>query len=125
MVNTDPKCPKCGMWLSISYSNVTGQHECYSGDGCMEPAKFMTQPETVTLPRAEAAEKERDEAWNAGRDAAAEVLRKAWVNYDAEFGNTDYETGTREYPGNGDEMMNEWEELEEEIRALKRPQEPS
>ena len=58
-------------------------------------------------------------------DAARAALEQAarWVRnradaYDAEHGTTDPATGTREYPGTGDEYMMELAEIEDGIRAL-------
>lgn len=65
-------------------------------------------------PRA-TADVERDK----GLEAAAELIDRKVKAYDDDMGSTDRETGTREYPGDGGEWVNEMGELAEEIRALK------
>lgn len=54
-----------------------------------------------------------------GVTAAENLLRKKVADYDSEFGRTDPETGTREFPGNGAEWYQEMEELADEIAALR------
>ena len=69
-------------------------------------------------------QKARDDAiWNDAVKAAANVLNKRWTDYDQEHGFVDYETGVVEYPGNGNEMVYEWQELEESILTLTKPSE--
>ena len=62
-------------------------------------------------------------AYNNGRNEALEeaafLIDTKIANYDAENGNTDPDTGTREYPGDGAEWVGQMYELAEEIRALK------
>lgn len=82
------------------------------------------------------AERERDALIEAGQPSAPETaalvaltdgieLAAKWVeqrlaDYDSEHGNTDHETGTREYPGRGagEEYVSELNEIIEGIRAL-------
>ena len=56
----------------------------------------------------------------AGIELAAKWIDKRREDYDAEHGSTDYETGTREYPGRGagEEYVQELWEIAEGIRAL-------
>lgn len=61
---------------------------------------------------------ERDEAFGAGVNAAADLVKKIVDDYDADLGSTDPETGSREYPGEGATWVCEMQELEESIRAL-------
>ena len=61
---------------------------------------------------------ERDEAFGAGVNAAADLVKKMVDDYDADLGSTDPETGSREYPGEGATWVCEMQELEESIRAL-------
>lgn len=56
-----------------------------------------------------------------GIDAAARFVEKRLADYDAEHGSTDPDTGTREYPGTGDEYACELAEIAEAIRALAPP----
>ena len=56
-----------------------------------------------------------------GRSAASALIREKVQNYDNEHGSTDPDTGTREYPGNGDEWVFEMHELADEIDAIKPP----
>lgn len=54
----------------------------------------------------------------AGLEAAARFVDQRREAYDDECGSTDPETGTREYPGTGDEYVGELLEIAEGIRAL-------
>ncbi len=56
-----------------------------------------------------------------GVDAAARLVEQRRADYDAEHGSTDPETGTREYPGTGDEYVCELAEIAEAIRGLAPP----
>lgn len=58
----------------------------------------------------------------AAYERAAQWVNKRAEDYDAEHGLTDPETGTREYPGNGDEYVFELHEIADGLRALKEPQ---
>lgn len=94
----------------------------------------MTAPKLPPLPRAAIDEHNlqggrllytADQMRQAQADAARAALEQAarWVRnradaYDAEHGTTDPATGTREYPGTGDEYMMELAEIEDGIRAL-------
>lgn len=53
-----------------------------------------------------------------GIELAARFLEKRLNDYCAEHGVTDPDTGTVEYPGNGDEYVYEMEEIIEGVRAL-------
>lgn len=53
-----------------------------------------------------------------GIELAARFVEKRLNDYCAEHGRTDPDTGTVEYPGNGDEYVYELEEIIEGIRAL-------
>ena len=53
-----------------------------------------------------------------GIELAARFVEKCLKDYVDEFGSTDPETGTVEFPGNGDEYVGELEEIIEGIRAL-------
>jgi len=53
-----------------------------------------------------------------GIELAARFVEKRLKDYVDEFGSTDPETGTVEFPGNGDEYVGELEEIVEGIRAL-------
>lgn len=48
---------------------------------------------------------------------AAKIVAKRRDEYVREHGMTDPETGTVEFPGNGEEWVGEWEEIEEAILA--------
>ena len=60
------------------------------------------------------------ESYNLGIDAAAQWLDKRADDYDSEHGITDPDTGTREYPGDGLDYINELRENADSIRELKR-----
>lgn len=60
------------------------------------------------------------ESYNLGIDAAAKWLDKRADDYDSEHGSTDPDTGTREYPGDGLDYINELRENADSIRELKR-----
>jgi hypothetical protein len=68
-------------------------------------------------------------AWRAGARAglkmAAGVLKKRAADYHAEHGSTETDTGVTNYPGNGFDLMCEWEERAEEIEALPLPAQPA
>lgn len=53
-----------------------------------------------------------------GIELAARFVEKRRDDYVQEFGSTDPDTGTVEYPGNGEEYVGELEEIIEGIRAL-------
>jgi hypothetical protein len=55
------------------------------------------------------------DAYKDGMDEACKVIQQRADDYDAEHGHTDLETGTREYPKNGDEYMLELTEIIESI----------
>lgn len=58
------------------------------------------------------------QAFAAGVAAAADVLKKRSEEYHREHGARDPSTGAWNYPPRGFDLMCEWEELEESIRAL-------
>ncbi len=60
------------------------------------------------------------ESYNLGIDDAAKWLDKRADDYDSEHGITDPDTGTREYPGDGLDYINELRENADSIRELKR-----
>ncbi|QCP84366.1 hypothetical protein EYE35_01345 [Cereibacter sphaeroides] len=57
------------------------------------------------------------EVRRAERERCAELIDKRREAYQAEHGIYDLETGATEYPGNGDEWVQEWHELAEAIRT--------
>lgn len=59
------------------------------------------------------------DAYKAGMTEACKVIQNIADGYDAEHGHTDMETGTREYPKNGDEYMLELTEIIESIAAAR------
>ncbi|MNY66183.1 hypothetical protein D3C86_2035640 [compost metagenome] len=54
----------------------------------------------------------------AGVTAAADLLKKRADDYHRDHGAQDPSTGAWNYPPRGFDLMCEWEELEESIRAL-------
>lgn len=56
-------------------------------------------------------------AVEAERERCARVVDKRAEEYDREHGSYDCSTGVTEYPGNGEEWMEEWETLAAAIRA--------
>lgn len=50
--------------------------------------------------------------------AAAKILRERIESYVEDHGILDLETGVTEFPGNGEDFVSVWEEIEEEILAL-------
>lgn len=77
---------------------------------------LLAEPELIAAlaaqPQADAAEPE------SGIELAARFVEKRLLDYDAEHGMTDPETGTREYPGDGDEYVSELQEIADGIRAI-------
>lgn len=63
----------------------------------------------------------RAERKAAGIELAACFVEKRLHDYVSEHGSTDPDTGTVEYPGNGEEYVYELEEIIEGIRALAAP----
>lgn len=61
------------------------------------------------------------QAFAAGVTAAADVLKKRAESYHRDHGSKDPSTGAWNYPPRGFDLMCEWEELEESIRALSTP----
>jgi hypothetical protein len=57
-------------------------------------------------------------AFNEGIKCAAKFLNNRWQAYVAEHGSYDYTTGVTEFSSRREELVNEWQELEEEILAL-------
>lgn len=55
----------------------------------------------------------------ASYERAAQWVDKRADDYDTEYGSTDPETGTREYPGIGNEYVFELREIADGLRALK------
>ena len=55
------------------------------------------------------------DAYKAGMTEAAKLIEKKASEYDREYGFTDPETGTREYPKGGDQYMQEMTELSDDI----------
>jgi hypothetical protein len=53
----------------------------------------------------------------AGMRLAAAIVTKRREDYQEEFGHVEWDTGQTVYPGNGDETVGEWEEIEEAINA--------
>jgi hypothetical protein len=78
----------------------------------------------AVLPRLKAAEialnraRQAPDSRDAALELAAALINKKVADYDREHGNTDPDTGTREYPGDGAEWIGQMDELAEEIRAL-------
>ena len=70
---------------------------------------------TAALDRTDAAEAR---GYARGLREAAQVISKRRDDYISEFGSYDPSTGETEYPGTGDESVEEWSELEEMILAL-------
>lgn len=59
--------------------------------------------------------------WEAGRDAAVTVIANRRDDYIQEHGIYDYSTDVTEFPGNGSETVEEWDECINAIRALTPP----
>lgn len=59
------------------------------------------------------------DAYKAGMTEACKVVQKRADDYDDEHGHTDLETGTREYPKNGDDYMLELTEIIESIATAR------
>jgi len=65
------------------------------------------------------------QAWQAAIEAAAKVLDRKASGYHDAHGSYDPSTGATEYPGDGAEWMQDWEETADDIRSLKPPAEIS
>ena len=76
----------------------------------------MRERHHEAMHRAVRAERKAD-----GIDLAARFVEKRLHDYVSEHGVTDPDTGTVEYPGNGEEYVYELEEIIEGIRALAAP----
>lgn len=76
------------------------------------------QRKELLSPLRDAAQPTKGVEWNAAIESVATLIEKKVADYDAEHGNTDPDTGAREYPGDGDEWVGQMYELAEEIRAL-------
>jgi len=61
---------------------------------------------------------EAEAALDIALKAAAKILRQRIENYIEDHGIFDMETGATEFPGNGEDFVSDWEEIEEEILAL-------
>ncbi|UZJ58582.1 hypothetical protein OKW98_18570 [Pseudomonas sp. KU26590] len=57
--------------------------------------------------------------FKAGTEAAAKLIDNRIAEYVSEHGIYDHDTGTTEFPGNGDEMVEEWDGLASSIRGIK------
>ena len=89
------------------------------------PARELLQGHTIQDSLADALTSALDRAEKAeargrisGRREAAQAISKRRDDYISEFGSYDPSTGETEYPGTGDESVEEWSELEEMILAL-------
>lgn len=60
-----------------------------------------------------------------GLELAARWVEQRLMDYEADHGFTDPDTGTREYPGNGDEYVYELQEIADGIRAQAPPAAPA
>lgn len=76
----------------------------------------MRERHHKAMHRAVRAERKAD-----GVELAARFVEKRLHDYVSEHGITDPDTGTVEYPGNGEEYVYELEEIAEGIRALVTP----
>jgi len=98
MEDYDGNAPRAGEWIDE-------QSEC--PDGAPE---YILASEHAALIR---------EAEERGMERAACLVEQRAADYDAEHGIYDYSTGVTEYPGTGDESMEEWESIAAAIRAAK------
>ncbi|MGZ9893073.1 hypothetical protein ACXXNA_05895 [Bordetella bronchiseptica] len=125
LVNTAPTAAEGGQ-ASEALRIVFPAHlrKMWSGG---EVQAWLDEHQGVTAPKASAKgsleryrkwQAERGEAFGAGVNAAADLVKKMVDAYDTDHGSTDPETGTREYPGEGATWVCEMQELEESIRAL-------
>lgn len=57
--------------------------------------------------------------FKAGTEAAAKLIDNRIAGYVSEHGIYDQETGFTDFPGNGDEMVEEWDGLAASIRGIK------
>lgn len=102
--------PECATRHRIKCEDCPACVDCYSSTREQAIAAWNRRAPAPTEP-----------AVDRGLEAAAALVERKAAAYDAECGNTDPETGTREYPGDGAEWVMEMEELAEEIRALATP----
>ena len=78
-------------------------------------AEFYREFGSIFSGHEEFISKIQDDAFRAGMSEACKVVQQRADDYDAEHGHTDLETGTREYPKNGDDYMLELTEIIEAI----------
>lgn len=81
---------------------------CPSGDGSLRwPCPVHRPEETAAASFAD------------GIEAAAKLIERRMNEYVNEHGSFDHDTGYTEFPGNGEETVEEWLNLAEGIRAIK------
>lgn len=90
---------------------------------------LLAQPNTCTCPSGDGslrwpcpvhqAEATAAASFSDGIEAAAKLIERRMNEYVNEHGSYDHDTGYTEFPGNGEETVEEWLNLAEGIRAIK------
>ncbi|KEP68793.1 hypothetical protein DL1_08580 [Thioclava dalianensis] len=122
MLDGEPEYHEMGMGCGLEDRDITDRYEAMRFG--WEQAMERTFAEHIN-PAIEVLTTADDAAWLAKHDdevieRCAKIIDKRADDYHREHGSCDPTTGVTEYPGNGDEWMEEWEELAEEIRASKK-----
>jgi len=101
-----------------------------TGDTDTTDAIMARQAELIRLQAAEIAALKRDgdgtderAAFEAGVKAASDHVKSMVNDYDRRHGSTDPDTGTREYPGDGNEWVGQMMELVEDFTGIACPKE--
>lgn len=78
------------------------------------PKTFDSTTALAASPDVAALIREAEARW---MERAAKLVDKRAEEYDRDFGIYDHTTGVTEYPGTGNESMEEWESISAAIRA--------
>ncbi|MBS7812267.1 hypothetical protein [Roseococcus pinisoli] len=83
----------------------------------MTPHELIAATRALPIPDAPALATALEQARREEREACARIVEARAAAYDNEHGIYDHSTGVTEYPGNGDEWMEEWGSIAGTIRA--------
>lgn len=108
-----PKPPPIRAWYAIDTDgNTYATPNKGTADDWKRYGRQIVEMTPIAAPAPEPA------GFNAGIEAAADVLRRRIDDYVSEKGIYDPDTGAVEFPGNGEETVGDWTEIEDEIRSL-------
>lgn len=120
-------CPFCGGEAGTWVQSLGNVGVC----GCLDREKACMMRPCIGFDVNDASGRERairqwnrrpaaQSDFNAGIVAAAKFVGDRRDGYISEHGNYDYTTGVTEFPGDGEDMVGEWDEIEEGILALRK-----